>query len=176
MIEKYLDGVHLKTIAINDENGIIHVYRATKEDWKATNILTKESGQKYYDTRQAEALLILKRGKIYSKSSMPPMNYTVSFNEVKLPWVVKKFLYSDEIKIIENKRNELIGYSRRYMHFYYHILPDLARGNQHYVQESMCGNSLQYYFSDKLFNNHIHMGVRTIDLNEKLYKKYNKGK
>ena len=42
MVESYLDGVHLKTLALNDGKGKLYVYRATAEDFAASAKLWPE--------------------------------------------------------------------------------------------------------------------------------------
>jgi len=83
--------------------------------------------------------------KTYTKSSMPALNYTVTFDEVPLPKLARKFLYSDETKITENSTGEVIAYNRRYMRFFYKLLPDIALGNRYYWQVPMCGDRYELH-------------------------------
>jgi hypothetical protein len=113
--------------------------------------------------------------KVYTKETMPKLNYTVTFNEVELPSFARRFLYSDETKVIENNTSRVIAYNRRYMHFFYNIFPDFEVGGRYYA-EAMCGESY-FWFTHRVFNykpievtsNH------KINLNKYLYKKYIKG-
>lgn len=75
------------------------------------------------------------------KNAMPQMNYTVTFDEVGLNPFSRKFLYSDETKIIENQTGEPIAFNRRYMRFFYNIFPDIALGNIYYYSRPMCGDN-----------------------------------
>ena len=109
------------------------------------------------------------------KKSMPKMNYTVTFDEVKLNSFSQKFLYSDETKIIENQTGETIAYNRRVMRFFYNALPDLVVGNRYYVQDSVCGSNTQYFFEkifQKIFMNSGHIRE---DYNSRLYQTKIKG-
>jgi hypothetical protein len=42
MVENYLDGVHLSTLAMNDGKGSVHVYRATADDYTQSSKLWPE--------------------------------------------------------------------------------------------------------------------------------------
>jgi hypothetical protein len=89
--------------------------------------------------------------KVYTRQTMPQMNYTVTFDEVKLNFFARKFLYSDETKVVNNKTDEIIAYNRRYMHFFYNIAPDFAVGNRYYSSWAWetCGwnyGNTQYFF------------------------------
>lgn len=113
--------------------------------------------------------------KVYTKETMPKINYSVTFNEVKLPSLVSKFLYSDETKVIENSTNEIVGFNRRYMRFFYKLFPDVALGNIYYYPHSMCGKlytieiDLFKQINSYGYNNHKE------HINNKLYNKYIKG-
>ncbi|NPA73974.1 MAG: hypothetical protein GXO12_04615 [Epsilonproteobacteria bacterium] len=169
MIMNYLDGVHLKMMALNGDDGKIYVYRAKEGEYKAM-------GYKERDYAKA----ILKRGKTYTKQSMPKTNYTVTFNEIKLNPFARHFLYSDETKVIENNTSKVIAYNRRYIRFFYNISPDVALGNIYYYPHAMCGESydgFDYEVFQYVFN---HGGSYSdqkhkIDLNRYLYNKYIKG-
>lgn len=165
MIMNYLDGKHLKMMALNGPDGKIYVYRAKEGEYKATGYKEK-----------AYAKAIMKRVKIYTKQTMPKTNYTVTYNEVKLPKFVRHFLYSDETKVIDNKTGKVIAYNRRYMRFFYNILPDIEVGGRYYSPEPMCGESHLYY-DGKGFGYIGFYGSRKhyTGLNKYLYKKYIKG-
>lgn len=184
MIKRYLDGIHIKTIALNMPNGKIKVFKATQDDWANSKKIAKIDeanaslkykikddtwatvySQAYYDALDKDAKKIADRGVIYYKSKVPQMNYTVTFNRVELNPFVRKFLYSDEIKVIDNKTNEVIAYNRRIMHFFYNIAPDFAVGNWYYVQEPICGS-----------NNYSFQFLHNIDIKTFLYNKYTKGR
>ncbi len=170
MIINYLDGVHLKIMALNGpENKKVYVYHTTQEDIK--KIRKKIRGIENVITyNKAFAAEIMKTEKIYTKKTMPKTNYTVTFNEVKLPSFARKFLYSDETKVIENSTNKVIAYNRRIMHFFYNILPDFV-GGRYYDPDAICGGSY-FWFTHRVFNykpievsNNHHIG-----LNNYLYK------
>ena len=118
----------------------------------------------------------MQREEVYTKQTMPKLNYTVTFNEVKLNSFARKFLYSDETKIIENNTSKVIAYNRIYMRFFYKLFPDVALGNIYYYPHPMCGESHLYY-DGKGFGYIGFYGSRKhyIGLNNYLYKKYIKG-
>ncbi len=177
MIINYLDGVHLKTMALNGpENKKVYIYHANQEDIK--KIRKKIRGIKnplLYN--QAFTAEIMKTERIYTKQTMPKLNYTVTFNEVKLNSFARKFLYSDETKVIDNKTNKIIAYNRRIMHFFYNILPDFV-GGRYYVSEPVCGERvahLEYKVFDAYKWSDAHLGNHQRNLHEILIKKYIKG-
>ncbi|MBN1839166.1 MAG: hypothetical protein JW802_03885 [Campylobacterales bacterium] len=178
MVMNYLDGIHLKTMALNGEDGKIYTYETNASVWEELKPLEKDRGQPYYDRVNAIAQNIMETSEqIYTKETMPKMNYTVTFDEVKLNQLSSKFLYSDETKIIDNQTGETIAYNRRVMHFFYNAFPDLVQGDKYYWKEPVCG--YKYPNFDEMFNykraNH-RGGIKHIDgLNTTLYNKYIKG-
>jgi len=170
MITNYLDGEHLKKIALNGDDEKVYVYEIDKNIFKDLKY-----DKKYKNIYEQYAQIILKTQKIYTKQTMPKMNYTVTFNEVELHSFARKFIYSDETKIKDNKTNEVIAQNHRLMKLFYNILPDLA-GGRYYQNEEVCGESY-YSFEDKLFtfNHYLNTGKQAVDINKYLYKKYIKG-
>lgn len=179
MIVNYLDGVHLKTMALNGDDGKVYVYEANSSTWEKLKPLEKERGQSYYDMADTIVQNIMQTSeKSYTKQSMPKMNYTVTFNEVKLNIFARKFIYSDETKIIDNSTNETIAYNRQYIRFFYNIAPELSLGNRYYDSwdGKMCvSEDTQYFFINVFKKIHIDSGVTMEDFNSKLYSKYKKG-
>ena len=175
MIINYLDGEHLKTMALNAPDGKhVYLYRLDRPILK--ELKQKYSTKTWYDKGLKEyARLVMQSEKIYTKATMPKTNYTVTFNEVKLPDFVRKFLYSDETKVIENNTGEVIAYNRRIMRFFYKLLPDFV-GYRYYYPHAVCGESHLYY-DGKGFG---YMGFygslkHKVGLNNHLYEKYIKG-
>lgn len=176
MIMNYLDGVHLKTMALNGDDGKVYTYEANASTWEQLNPLEKDRGQPYYDMVNAIAQTIMETSEqIYTKETMPKMNYTVTFDEVKLNPLSRKFLYSDETKVIDNQTGETIAYNRRVMRFFYNVFPDLVLGNRYYWKEPVCGERLSV--SRSLFGYFGHFGSswHKVDVSQKLYNKYIKG-
>ena len=176
MIINYLDGKYLKTMALNGDDGKVYVYQLNKPIW--TEIKKEFDVKKYKNIYDQYAQTIINRSQeLYTKETMPKMNYTVTFNEVKLNPFSRKFLYSDETKVIDNNTSEVIAYNRRYMHFFYNIAPDFAMGNRYYQQDSVCG--YKYPNFDEMFNYKRVIyggGLKHINgLSQKLYKRYIKG-
>lgn len=176
MIINYLNGKNLKTMALNGDDGKIYVYSVNENDYE--KIIQNSTEQKdIYKKYQEYAKFVMQNEKIYTKETMPKTNYNVVFNEVKLASLVSKFLYSDEIKVIENSTNEIVEFNRRYMRFFYKLFPDVALGNIYYYPEAMCG--YKYSNFDEMFNYQriiFQGGISHLKgLNQELYKKYIKG-
>lgn len=176
MIMNYLDGKHLQKMALNGDDGKIYVYEVNASVWESLKPLEQERRQIYFDTIKAIGDVIMRQNqKIYTKETMPKMNYTVTFDEIHLNPLSRKFLYSDETKIIDNNSKETIAYNRRYMRFFYTLLPDFA-GGRYYWQESICGKSYLYYNGDNFqYISFYGSAEHTLDLNKKLYNEYTKG-
>ncbi len=179
MVKNYLDGVHLKTMALNGNDGKIYVYETNSSIWEKLKPLEKERSQSYYDMANTIVQNIMQTSEeSYAKQSMPKINYTVTFDEAKLNTFARKFLYSDETKIINNSTNETIAYNRQYIRFFYNILPELSLGNRYYDSwdGKMCtSEDTQYFFMNVFKKIHIDSGVTMEDFNSKLYSKYKKG-
>lgn len=181
MIINYLDGVHLKSMALNGDDGKVYVYEINSSNvWQPLKALKYDSGKEHFDTLNKIAENIMQTSqKIYTKQNMPKMNYTVTFDEIRLNPLSRKFLYSDETKVIDNNTSKVIAYNRIYMPFFYHIAPDFALGNRYYDSWGfeLC-KSQNYLFYDGdgfKFIGFYGSAKHTVDLNNKLYKKYIKG-
>jgi len=174
MIMNYLDGDHLKTMALNGDDGKVYVYHLEKPIF---NEITKGfSEQELYKSGfKKYAQIVMQNEKIYTKQTMPKMNYTVTSNELNLNFFAKKFLYSDKTQVIDNNTSKTIAYNERYMRFFYNTLPDFAGGR--YYSDSMCGDS--YFWFDYHVFKFQGVEVRNkhqLNINKYLYKKYIKGK
>lgn len=176
MIMNYLDGKHLKKMALNGDDGKIYVYEVNASVWEQVKPLEQEKGQIYFDTIKVIGDVIMRQNqKIYTKETMAKMNYTITFNEIPSPPFARKFLYSDETKIIDNDSKEIIAYNRRYLRFFYTLLPDFA-GGRYYWQEPICGKSYLYYNGDNFqYISFYGSAEHTLDLNKKLYNEHTKG-
>jgi hypothetical protein len=188
MILRYLDGEHIKTIALNAPDGKhIYLYHLEKPIWDTFKKSFEDNLEKYpvkkelrsmrdFNVYKAFAKEIMKSEKIYTKDLLPKLNYRVTFNEVKLNDFASKFLYSDETKIIDNSTGEVIAYNRRYARFFYNIFPDFVLGNRYYCKV-MCGYEFYGYFAEKVlsFNTPLErrfVDIHDIGLSKHLYKKY----
>lgn len=157
MIRNFLDGVHLKTMALNGLDGTIYLFKATEKDWQATLGIKKTDEQDwkdYFKTMEREAKAIADRGKIISRKEASQLNYKVVFNPVPLTQFQRRYLYSDEVIITENKTNEVIGFNRRLMRLWYFMFPDIALGNMYYSPKPMCGYGEIIRFDEKVINMH----------------------
>ncbi len=167
MIECYLDGINLKMLALNGEDGKIYLYKAEADDYSKSKAMLPElkRRQKIIDDLRAESKRIreeektkgdydwvkhreqfgpiigkaetakvpfskaykkqldkevesiYQRPKIFtSAKELPPMNYKVEFNKVPVvPSFLKSLIIADKITIIDNKTDELIAFSKRYL-------------------------------------------------------------
>jgi hypothetical protein len=142
MIRNYLDGVHLKTMALKTPEGAIYLYTATQKDWETSKaIKSRKMNGNYYKTLDNEAKAIAQRAKKIDRSTARSLNYSVIFKPVKLSEFQSKYLWSDEIKIIDNHHDEVIGFNRRLMRRWYRIFPDFELGNRYFYPHAMCGNN-----------------------------------
>lgn len=115
-----------------------------------------------------------------TKDQIPQTNYTVKIDEVHFSDLARKVLYSDEVKITNNRTKEVIAYNRRIMQLYSaSLMLDVAMGNRYYYPEPQCGRTAPYRFDENIFqyigrNGKYLPGKHTIDENVKLYINYNK--
>lgn len=177
MIENYLDGKHLKTMALNGDDGKIYVYSANENDWNTSKAIKARKIQgNYWDMLVLETNHIYATTeKVYTKETMPKMNYTVIYQEDPLPFIVNSFLHRDNVKIIKNSTNEIIGYNRRIMNFFYNIAPDFAVGGRHYAPGPICGNTNLLTFDRSVITENARKFVPQKHqqwLNNKYYEKY----
>ena len=120
MMNNYLDGIHLKTLALNLPDGSIAIYHYEKnqdEYDKIVKEVKQELGEKTlrYDDIRARIIKIIDSNKIITtKDKMPKMNYTVLDDKVNLNQIASKFFRADDMKVINNRTNEVTSYQRRY--------------------------------------------------------------
>ena len=153
MIRNYLDGIHLKVMALNGPDGAFYRYEATPDDWRRSREIKdgKRPG-KYFEMLGEESRAIAARGKRISREELGQFNYSVVFNPVPLSDFARRYLWSDEVVIRDNNVGEVIGYNRRLMHRWYILNPDVAMGNRYYYPHAMCGwGDWLYGFPNKLF-------------------------
>ena len=140
MVMNYLDGVHLKTMALNGDDGKIYIYETNASVWEKLKPLEKERGQPYYDMVNAIAQHIMETSEeVYTKETMPKTNYTVTFDEIKLNPLSRMFLYSDEMNIVDNNTKKVVAKNQRVMKLLYNITPRLRQ--IYYNPEPMCGEN-----------------------------------
>lgn len=88
-----------------------------------------------------------------TKDAMPKMNYTVTTKVIPLPEDAKKYIYMDEVKVIDNTANKVIAYNTRVMQRYSSsLLPDMVGGRGLYPH-SMCGDASPERFDEDVFQN-----------------------
>ncbi|MGD9971377.1 MAG: hypothetical protein AB7S65_13130 [Sulfuricurvum sp.] len=87
-----------------------------------------------------------------TKEQMAQMNYTVKTDEVHLSDLARKVLYSDEVKITDNRTKEVIAYNRRIMQLYSAtLMPDVAIGSRKFYPKPLCGRSGIELFDEDVF-------------------------
>ena len=130
----------------------------------------KDALTKQIEAEKAKLTLIITE---MTKEQMLSTNFTIKIDEVHLSDLAKKVIYSDEVKITDNRSTEVIAYNRRIMQLYSAtLMPDFAMGNRYYYPRALCGNSTE------LFERAIFIGLgrqednHKTDLNVKLYYKY----
>ncbi|MFR8441132.1 MAG: hypothetical protein ACLVCW_05305 [Campylobacter sp.] len=140
MMNNYLDGIHLKTLALNlpDGNVAIYHYKKNQDEYdKIVKEVKQELGDKtsHYDDIRARIIKIIDSNKIITtKDKMPKMNYTVLDDKVNLNQIASKFFYADIMRIINNKTGETISYQQRYFSFGTDIIDVPFKG------EYVCGD------------------------------------
>ncbi len=134
MVMNYLDGVHLKQMALNGDDGKIYVYEAKEGEFDSF-----QYDEKYKDRYTQYASIIMQNEKVYTKETMTKMNYTVTFDEIKLNPLSRMFLYSDEMNIVDNNTKKVVAKNQRVMKLLYNITPRLRQ--IYYNPEPMCGEN-----------------------------------
>ncbi|MDP2079072.1 MAG: hypothetical protein Q8J85_13600 [Sulfuricurvum sp.] len=147
------------------------------EEWK---VISTQSGDAFRKdqtlTKQIEAeksqldLVITET----TKQQMFQTNYTVKTEEVHLSDLAQKVIYSDEVKITDNRSKEVVAYNRRIMQLYSAtLMPDLAIGNRYYYPEPMCGEVGYMEIDRKVFLVPGFAGMKHLQFDEnRLYQKY----
>jgi hypothetical protein len=193
MVTNYLDGVHLKTMALNTPDGKVKIYSykdipqtyidlveegfvVAKESKKQKVLFDKarnhknpkdypenfkEISKSYFQTdkkkssiqkqiEEAKTKLNLVITQM-TKETMPKMNYTVTTKVIPLPDDARKYIYIDEVKVLDNHTDKTIAYNRRVMQRYSSsLLPDMV-GGRRFVPEPMCGGKTPKIFDHDIF-------------------------
>ena len=83
----------------------------------------------------------MKSVKVYTKTTMPHLEYTILFDINQLNTFSSYFLFSTETTIIDNKRDKSILNEQQYMRFFYNIEPTfLGSDLNHYYSSMVCEN------------------------------------
>lgn len=170
MIQNYLDGIHLKIMGLNAPDGSIYILTANPEDWQVSRDIKAGKRQgNYYEMLKEEARAIAAKGQHISLDKLPEFSYSVVFNPVQLSVFERRYLWSDEVIIRDNKADEIIGFNRRLMRRWYILNPDVALGNRYYYPHAMCGWS-GYEFDDEVFPINKSNGMNHLQfVNNRLY-------
>jgi hypothetical protein len=108
-----------------------------------------------------------------TRDQMLQMNYTVKTDEVHLSDLARKVLYSDEVKITDNRTKEVIAYNRDISQLYSaSILPDYA-GCRYCYPHPICGKGTE------LFERRVFVSLKTgeyrkVSTDKMLYNRYQK--
>jgi hypothetical protein len=109
-----------------------------------------------------------------SKATMPLMNYTVKTDEVQLSDSAREVIYSYETKVIDNRKEKVIGYNRGIRRLYSaNLIPDFA-GGRYFTTSPLCGKGTDAFETYIFFKSGTWGSNRATSLNNKLYKRYNK--
>ncbi len=175
MIQTYLDGLHLKTMALNGPDGRIYQYTADEQDWKLSEEIKAQKHEgNYLNTLDTTAKSIANRGKIIVKTDLSRFNYKVSFNIISNTSFIRRYIYSDEIVINDSRENQTIGYNRRVLRRWYLLSPDIEVGKRYYYPKVRCGAPWLHGFETKIFssiNSHGVANSHGSDLNYVLFEK-----
>ncbi|PHM16872.1 MAG: hypothetical protein CJD30_09280 [Sulfuricurvum sp. PD_MW2] len=126
-----------------------------KDSGEANKI--KESLTKQIETEKVKLDLVITET---TRDQMPQMNYTVKTEEVHLSDLASKVLYSDEVKVTDNRTKEVIAYNRRIMQLYSaSLIPDVAMGGRRFYPHPLCGKSGIEIFDEDVFTAMGRVGV-----------------
>jgi hypothetical protein len=161
MVEQYLDGIHLRILAMNGEDGKIYVYRAEGEMFieakKIQEQMERIDPTKADYTKLQATYMRLKKATVDQiaanvemadfPSQLPPIRYRVHFVPLDNWWRDMGIYHADQITITDTAVNEVIAWSRRYMAFSFWL-------NMRPQKFSIVvGDKSPYLFDDKvLFN------------------------
>jgi len=182
MIQNYLDGLHVHTLALRGTDKKIYVYEAgdtsllkqydalisLREQYleeigkTADKELKKQLIDKNIKNNDNADLLLkqyvqstVKNVKVYaSKKEMPKLNYTVRYDIIPLSDFERNYIYQDKAEIIETATGETIAYNYRLMRRWYILHPDISHGNRYYYPHAVCGNGGKglYGFDEEVLN------------------------
>jgi len=193
MVKNYLDGVHLKTMALNTPDGKVKIYAyknlpqtyvdlvkegfLVDQEVKKQKILFDEArspedykdypdnfdqiSKAYFKVKNKKSLIQKEIEKAKSKLTlnitkttkevMPTMNYTVTTKVIPLSESAREYIYSDEVKVTDNRKKKVIAYNRRVMQLYSSsLLPDMV-GGRRFFPDSLCGNASPERFDEDIF-------------------------
>ncbi|GAB6070584.1 hypothetical protein JCM30760_16810 [Thiomicrorhabdus hydrogeniphila] len=205
MIMNYLDGKHLKAMALNGDEGKVYIYKAINAEALSRNAELAEMNKAYLKKitstenktlkesliKENRAVLAEKKdllnnyvqkvvdnAVIYtSKETMPQMNYTVNFQPVNLGELSSKYLYSDKVTITDNHTQEVIAYNQRIMHFFYKLFPDISQGNIYFYPHPICGDERSWYERNVFVFKRIRsVPNHTLSINKKAYLEHYQGR
>ncbi|MDP3265574.1 MAG: hypothetical protein Q8M39_01970 [Sulfuricurvum sp.] len=131
----------------------------------------RESLTKQIEAAKTQLTLVITET---TKDQMPQTNYTVKIEEIHFSELAHKVIYSDEVKITDNRTKEVVAYNRRIMQLYSAtLMPDLAIGNRYYYPEPMCGEVGYMEIDRKVFLVPGFAGMKHLQFDEnRLYQKY----
>lgn len=174
MVQRYLDDLHLKTMALNGDDGKVYVYhyenipkeyyslkkeyddacmKYTKyraaDNMKSATMMQKKLEKFGAITRNMLEASVLKE-EVYIKATMPKMKYIIKSNKIKLNTFARKFISSFETQIVDNSINDIVAYNRVYVHFWYNIMPNFSTDSLYDYSDIVCGKRISIV--DDTFN------------------------
>lgn len=143
------------------------------DEWKE---ITTKSGDAFRKQESLTKQIESARSKLNliitetTRDQMPQMNYTVKTDEVHLSDLARTVLYSDEVKITDNRTKEVIAYNRDVMQLYSaRLLPDATGEKYINSNDRFCGKGTNL-FERGIFTSLKTGEYRKMNLYEKLSK------
>ena len=133
----------------NYNNGLLESYWVVKtSEIKVFNKKIEVLDQQINTLRSTDVAAYIQRVnnaiksvKIYTKTTMPKMQYTIQFDINKLNAFSSYFLFATETTITDNTKNKVLSNNTQYMRFFYNIEPTfLGSDLNHYYSSVVCKN------------------------------------
>lgn len=109
----------------------------------------------FEQVREDEIAKVMARAKVYQligdslPVDLPSFSYRVQFRQIRLPEWQKKFLWCDEIEILDNQKNEEMAFSKRCLGYSPNVNCGYGPGTPFYGG-SRLGDERAYEFDDKV--------------------------
>lgn len=124
-----------------------------KEQWRIIRQVHEPQLSRlgYRALRKKEVEKVFSRHKIYqSRQNIPPMNYRIELNQIRLSEWQDEYIWCDEIQIQDNSKNENIAFSKRCLGYSPKTgVNPLGKGSPFYGGARL-GDERVYEFDDKV--------------------------
>lgn len=161
MVDQYLDGVHLKALALNGEDGKIYLYRAeggmfSEAENRRERMERLDPKAEDYPKLRAEYMRLKKiaveeitrNAEVFqSASQLPPMRYQVTFVPLDNWWRKIGIYHADQVTITESSTGKVIAYSRRYLGFAWWLMQFSGNQPEYFLGR---GDKQAYEFDDRV--------------------------